>query len=345
MPRLRRDCGKPMSVPTISCPQCGTPSPYGSRFCEEDGTRLPSLPPPPQACYCGVDSKIDSDGFCETCGLKPIPTQIQGKAILGADLAIATDMGKKYKRNEDAGGVIRAENGAIAVIVSDGVGSASSSNKLSALLVSKMQALAPKILMLDPQKQASVEAAVVHAIRTVHLEGCQADLPAENGKEPPGATFVAAFAWPSTGDIVVGWLGDSRAYWIEGEDAIQLTRDDSWMADQMARGMPESEAKASRYARAITHCLGPLEGADDGVAHPEILPHIQRHQRTKPGRLVVCSDGLWIYTVELLELAGRVRAYPDGVEMETIVASLVQHALDQGGEDNVTVGIAALSAV
>ena len=59
------------------------------------------------------------------------------------------------------------------------------------------------------------------------------------------------------GEIMVGWIGDSRAYWLAAGDARQLTVDDSWAA-RAGRGRPaRPRARPCRDPpRARHHALG-----------------------------------------------------------------------------------------
>ena len=71
----------------------------------------------------------------------------------------------------------------------------------------------------------------------------------------PSCTLVSALR--RTGEVVIGWVGDSRAYWIDAERTRQLTVDDSLGQEGIERGMltPE-QAAASPVFHAITHWVG-----------------------------------------------------------------------------------------
>lgn len=105
----------------------------------------------------------------------------------------------------------------------------------------------------------------------------------------PACTCVSAVV---TGPVfTVGWIGDSRAYWIPDDRALpaaRLTEDDSWAARMVSAGlMSEAEAYADERAHAITGWLGA-----DAV---EVDPHVAAFQPDGPGVIVVCTDGLWNY--------------------------------------------------
>jgi serine/threonine protein phosphatase PrpC len=280
--------------------------------------------------------------FCESCGLRlrPQGSQISGAAVLGADLAIVTDIGKRHARNEDAGAIaceIVDGQPAYAVVVCDGVSSSSRANELAAFAAAKAQSALTAVLRAGPD--GDPECGVAEAIRTAHQAACTLELEPEPGKDPPGATIVAVVAWP--GRLSVGWLGDSRAYWITQAEAIPLTRDDSWASEQVELGaLSSKEIMASPLSHAITHCIGPLEEANGAV-----VPHTRGFCPITAGTLVVCSDGFWNYAAEPGAVADLVRSASVQADAESVAQSLVQHALDAGGIDNVTVAVARVSPI
>jgi serine/threonine protein phosphatase PrpC len=272
---------------------------------------------------CGTGAPAD-DHFCETCGLRLVAqaSQIQGPAELGPDIAIVTDIGKRHARNEDAGAIVGGivdGQPAYGLVVCDGVSSASSSNRLAAGAAASARSALIDLLQsdggLDPRT------GIADVVRIAHRAACALDLESEPGKDPPGATMVTAVAWP--GRISVGWLGDSRAYWVTGSGAVALTHDDS----------------VTPASHAITHCIGPLED-DDGP----LEPHAVTTDVSSAGLLVLCSDGFWNYTADEDAVAAVVRSGPTGADAQTIARTLVQFALDAGGIDNVTVAVARVAS-
>jgi serine/threonine protein phosphatase PrpC len=124
-------------------------------------------------------------------------------------------------------------------------------------------------------------------------------------------------------------IGDSRAYWI-GSSSRLLTVDDSWAQEQIDAGtMTAADAGADSRAHGITRWLG-ADAPDEPYPVVSFAPD-------GPGRLVVCSDGLWNYAPgasDIAELVGRVTPESSALELSR---SLVDAALAAGGHDNVTV--------
>jgi PPM family protein phosphatase len=119
-------------------------------------------------------------------------------------------------------------------------------------------------------------------------------------------------------------VGDSRAYWLADSGAAAcLTVDDTLGGQLAAAGVKISDDAPN--AAALIRWLG-ADATDTS-------PHIAAFQPTGPGRVIVCSDGLYRYAPEAEALAA---ATPAGPPID-VVRTLVQFALDAGGGDNVTV--------
>jgi serine/threonine protein phosphatase PrpC len=72
-------------------------------------------------------------------------------------------------------------------------------------------------------------------------------------------------------------------------------------------------------------------GADAG----DTAPHLSTVRPSGPGRVLVCSDGLFRYRPNPVDLAA---ATPSGTPID-VARALVDLALAAGGEDNVSVAV------
>jgi serine/threonine protein phosphatase PrpC len=95
--------------------------------------------------------------------------------------------------------------------------------------------------------------------------------------------------------------------------------------------MTEEDALKSRQAHAITKWLGRDSDADFEASLIEVPLH-------GPGMLLLCTDGLWNFAPHAAELAALV-AGADGPVLG-ISRKLVEFAIERGGHDNITAGIA-----
>lgn len=142
---------------------------------------------------------------------------------------------------------------------------------------------------------------------------------------PPCTTFVTAVVTDRS--LTVGWVGDSRAYWLPDpgtpDPPACLTIDDTLAGQLAAAGVPVSLDLPN--AGALMRWLGA-----DAV---DTRPHTATLTPSGPGRVVVCSDGLYRYLPDAEDLAA---ATPEGTAYE-VAATMVAFALRNGGHDNVSV--------
>ena len=189
-------------------------------------------------------------------------------------------------------------------------------------------------LPLGTHPQAAMHEAIVAASEAVNALAGPDTAQGEHAPHvnAPACTIVGALVTSTL--LIVGWVGDSRVYWVPADRSslpARLTEDDSWAAQMVAAGlMNEAEAYADERAHAITGWLG----AD---AY-ELEPHTVSFKPDRPGVVVVCTDGLWNYAETAEEMAEAVPL--DAAERPLHAARvLVGHALDGGGHDNVTVAV------
>ncbi|KOV26592.1 PP2C family serine/threonine-protein phosphatase [Streptomyces sp. XY152] len=292
------------------------------------------------ACRAG---RVDDDGYCENCGHAQ-PRERDHMEQECGPVAAVSDRGLRHHRNEDAftvGATALPDGSPVSVaIVCDGVSSATRPDEAS---LAASRAAGESLLAALPRgthPQAAMHDAIVAAADAVNALADEPEAAREHAphQNAPACTIVGAVV--TAGLLVVGWVGDSRVYWVpvdRSAPAARLTEDDSWAAQMVAAGlMGEAEAYADHRAHAITGWLG----AD---AY-ELEPHTASFKPDRPGVVVVCTDGLWNYAESADEMAGVV---PADAAVRPLHAArvLVGHALDGGGHDNVTVALVPFPAV
>lgn len=284
--------------------------------------------------HCGFcdGGVIGEDSYCDRCGrAKPGERDHIERALGG--VAAVSDLGRRHHRNEDAFTVSATAlpdgSSAVIAVVCDGVSSSSRPHEASAAASeAAAESLLASLPRGTPAPQAMHEALVTAARAVTNL----ADADKVPGRNAPACTIVSAIT--AGGALTVGWIGDSRAYWIPQESGAapaRLTEDDSWAAQMVAAGLlTDAEAMADHRAHAITAWLG----AD---AH-EVEPHTASFKPDRPGVVIVCTDGLWNYAESAAEMA---RLVPPEARTAPLPSAqrLVRHALDSGGHDNVTVAV------
>jgi serine/threonine protein phosphatase PrpC len=240
-----------------------------------------------------------------------------------ATLAYCSDVGLLREQNEDAAKVARTEELLLAVVC-DGV-----SASRDALLAAEIASQTATSVLLDKRDEPPAQT-MDDALRVAHDAICDAHQ--RRGGEPLGTTIVAACLRGR--HLTVGWVGDSRAYFIGEGAAALLTHDHSWLNEALAAGASPEEAMRSPFAHALTRCLGPLEGGDAWHAQPEVL----ETDLASAGYVILCTDGLWNYASTADEVAEIVRdVLANGAT--AIARTLTAAALARGGQDNVTVAV------
>ncbi|MBD2606236.1 protein phosphatase 2C domain-containing protein [Scytonema hofmannii FACHB-248] len=308
----------------MECPNCGTAVLVNDQFCEECGTSLTAV-----GCEkCGADPKaIDDEGFCSVCGFRK-ELQDRLEITIDSHLAGVSDRGLRHHRNEDYLALQTVNNTHI-LIVCDGV-SSSSNPHIAAQTATESACTA---LITAIKQKENPESAIKSAVATALLCLSNIAYTKNINSEPPSTTIVAAVVQQNTATI--GWLGDSRAYWISGNNSRQLTKDHSWLSEVVAAGeMTPAEARQSPQANAITRWLG-ADAIDDAT------PSIINFTIPSSGYLLLCSDGLWNYAEKPQQLANLIQQ-TSNTHAIAICQSLVEFARHCGGHDNITVALLSL---
>ncbi|WP_052442696.1 PP2C family protein-serine/threonine phosphatase, partial [Streptacidiphilus neutrinimicus] len=286
---------------------------------------------------CGAQ-RIDSDGYCEACGLaQPRPRDHQERSLNG--VCGVSDRGHRHHRNEDAFAVAATSRphgaSAVVAVVCDGVSSATRPDDASqAAADSASEALLEALESGIEPETAMTEAIMTAANRVDELAD---EYEREPSRNAPACTIVSAVL--TEGRVTVGWVGDSRAYWFPDDrsGSRRLTVDDSWATRMVEAGlMSETEAFADPRAHAITGWLGA-----DAI---EVEPHTLTFAPDAPGTVLICTDGLWNYAEAAADLAAVV---PADARTKPLAAAqaLARYACDRGGHDNVTVALLPVDRV
>ena len=139
-----------------------------------------------------------------------------------------------------------------------------------------------------------------------------------------GTTLVAALFCDN--QLTVAHIGDSRLYRLRGEEFSLLTRDHSFLQEQIDSGvLSVEEARFSQNKNLVTRALG---------VDPDVVAEIQDYD-VQPGDIyLLCSDGL-NDMVEDEEI--QLTLHMLSANLELAATQLVQMANDNGGRDNVSV--------
>lgn len=326
----------------MNCHQCGGIVIESDRFCAECGVSIIATPSPQQlgnSCQkCGttldlIDTEAcaspSGDRYCLECGFRQVPISNDTIELKpAANLAGASDRGRRHHQNEDAIALEIVDRETSILVVCDGVSSSQNPE-----LASQAAATAcSQAIVMAIQEDTNLTTAIDRGIAAALISVAQVPFDPDCPDDSPSTTIVTAIV---RGNIVtIGWLGDSRAYWIAPDKSYQLTEDDSWIREAIAAGeiTPEA-AETSPYAHAITRWLGADMTDDD-------RPNLTTFTIPAAGYLLLCTDGLWNYAPDSAYLYHLTQQAASNNPLD-IARHLIRYANQQGGQDNITVGILA----
>ena len=278
-----------------------------------------------------------ADGYCTECGAKARSERDHFTEHPAVWVAAVCDRGVRHSRNEDAVALdARPEPGTHAVlVVCDGVSSSTDSD------VASLAAARAARDVLASSSPSGVGTAAGRVAATAKALEAAADVANEaviahtssGPGDPASCTFVAGVVDASL--LVVGWVGDSRAYWLPETDGPRLlTTDDSHAAEEIARGVERAEAESGSQAHAITRWLG--------IDAPDHTPRTTSIELSCAGWVLLCSDGLWNYCSEPTAMRALVQELGGASASDPLplATALVDWANAQGGVDNITVALA-----
>ncbi len=261
--------------------------------------------------------------------MHPVEAKAGSERLMATEIEFGarTDVGCVRENNEDA---YRVAPEMRLFVLSDGMGGLASGEIASRLSVDTVvkhcgeAAANPSMHLMgariDGVSEASnrLASAIRLANQVVH------DAARDNGNEGRmGATLAAVRIDGES--MSVAHVGDSRIYRLRGGNFEQLTRDHSFVAEQVYRGrMTAEEASSSALQSVLIRAIG---------IEPEVDVDINEELLVEGDTVLLCSDGL---TRELSDeqVAG---VLAEGEDAQRAADTLVELAKQAGGGDNVTV--------
>jgi serine/threonine protein phosphatase PrpC len=235
------------------------------------------------------------------------------------EVAVKTHVGHIRQVNEDSAEVVRRENRAVLALVADGMGGHRAGDVASQMT---LETLKKAFEAVDLNKDASawedwLLKSVQEANHTIYQYAMNHD-----DCQGMGTTIVATVFLEDY--YVLAHVGDSRIYRYTQDKLEAVTEDHSLVNELMRSGqITKEEAEIHPQRNVITRALGTEE-------HVEV--DIKTLFYLGDEYVLLCSDGL-SNTVRDEQLS----LVLSGDELLDEKASkLLQHALDAGGEDNVT---------
>jgi PPM family protein phosphatase len=273
-----------------------------------------------------------------------------GSAPAQVDLAALSHEGRVRANNEDhylvgrfgrwmeavltnlpAGAVpARSEEVGYGLLVADGIGGAAAGELASRTAISTLIGLAlqtPDWIMSteDDETEQRVQR-TAERYRRVHAAL------REQGRADPelagmGTTMTVASSLGAR--LVIGHIGDSRAYLFRGGELHQLTPDHTYVQALVDMGRLTAEQAAQHpFRHVLTRSLGGGEAGLDG--------DFQQAWLADGDQLLLCTDGL----TDMVDNAAIASVLGGAASATAACQALVEAALEKGGKDNVTVALA-----
>ena len=239
--------------------------------------------------------------------------------------AARTDVGLSRSGNED-NYVMIPERGIFGV--ADGMGGHAAGEIASEMAV---QFIARDLGSFKGLSTDDAAARMTRAIKAANAAIFERTL-AEHDKRGMGTTCTG-LVLHGHNRYLIGQVGDSRAYLLREERFHQLTKDHSYVQEQVDAGyLTPEQARTHPYANVITRCVG---------ASGDVMPDIFSGT-VRPGDVfLLASDGLTgMVEDDGLEAILKAQGAP-----ERWVDKMVAEANRRGGLDNITCIIAHVDSV
>jgi serine/threonine protein phosphatase PrpC len=237
--------------------------------------------------------------------------------------ASLTDVGRIRAGNEDSV-FTNLESGVF--IVADGMGGHAAGEVASAIASQTIGASActacGSLEALGEQLVTAFLAAGEEISRQVEAD------PSRSGM----GTTCTVLMLQADGNFLIGHIGDSRAYLLRNNVFRRVTRDHSWVQEQVDRGLIKPEqAMGHPHSNIITRALG-----TDPMPTPDLYSGPLQHG----DEFLLASDGLtdMVADPQIAELLTAAQT------CEEAVKTLVAAANRAGGSDNITVLLARITA-
>jgi serine/threonine protein phosphatase PrpC len=239
---------------------------------------------------------------------------MESQSALKLEVAALTDVGCRRSNNEDSFGYNLATQ---IFAVCDGMGGMAGGEIASSTAVNELVQFFSQPAMSATQGEQRLYQSILHANRQV----CSL---AHDRDELRGMGTTLVSACIDGRKIVIGNVGDSRAYFLRDGGCAQITHDHSFVAEQVRSGIiSPDDAESSPLQSLITRAIGSAESVEPDLFTAAI----------EPGDMVLLTtDGLTRYA-DAEVIANLILGSPD---LPEACQALIDIAKEQGAVDNVT---------
>ena len=274
-------------------------------------------------------------------------------SLVAIDVFAMSDKGHVRSNNEDHFLVIRGgraietvmsnlgesqpgdlfEESAFGMVVADGVGGESGGEIASRQAIYTLLSLALHTpdwnFRWGPKERNTVMWRMKDRFRRINASLLR-EAASETGRHGMCTTMTAAVSYGD--DLIVGHVGDSRAYLLHNGKLIRLTRDHTLGARLVEDG---THSPNDRLVRELRNVLMQALGSRE----TECVPDVHDFLLEDGDQVLLCTDGLSDMVEDTLIEA----VLNEAPSSRAACQSLVDLALSNGGRDNITVIVARYS--
>ena len=274
-------------------------------------------------------------------------------SLVSVDVFAMTDKGHVRTQNEDHYLVLRGgravetvmsnlgdsqpgdlfEEAAYAMVVADGVGGEAAGEVASRQAIYTLLSLALHTpdwnFRWGPKERNAVMWRMKDRFRRVNAALLR-EASATTGLNGMCTTMTAALSHGD--DLIIGHVGDSRAYLVHDKKLIRLTRDHTLGERLVEDGTHKPNDRLVRELRnVLMQALGSRE--------TECIPDVHDYLLEDGDQVLLCTDGL----SDMVDDALIEAVLNESPSAKAACQSLVDLALSNGGRDNITVVVARYS--
>ena len=240
------------------------------------------------------------------------------------DFHSATDTGRARSNNEDS---VAVDEACGLVILADGMGGYNAGEVASSMATKFIKAELGR--WLSEAAHSASDAEVRRALDICVDNANRAIFNAANSNPHcagMGTTLVLGVFRETC--LLMGHVGDSRAYRLRGTQLSRITHDHSLLQEQIDSGLitPE-QAAVSANKNLVTRALG---------VEIDVLLETHLHDVLPGDTYLLCSDGL----SDMLDDERIAQALIDGDGLSHVAMTLIDAANEAGGRDNISVVLA-----
>jgi protein phosphatase len=233
----------------------------------------------------------------------------------------AIDTGRARSNNEDS---VALDEAAALAVLADGMGGYNAGEVASGMLTAFIKAELGRWLQ---EASSSASDAEVRRAMDICVDNANRAIFNAANSNPQyagmGTTLVLAVFRDDR--LLVGHVGDSRAYRLRGGKLTQITRDHSLLQEQIDAGLITPEQAAfSANKNLVTRAVG---------VEDTVLLETHLHDLQSGDIYLLCSDGL----SDMLDDASIAQVLQMYDSVEAAGTALINAANDAGGKDNIAV--------